>query len=92
MRKQITHISVLQTAKVAAALWFAISVVMLVVVALPMMMVTGQMRGELFMLVVLPLFYVFFGFVFTVIAAWMYNLIASVLGGIEYTTTDIDKA
>ena len=92
MRKQITHISVLQTAKVAAAMWFVMSVLMIVIVAFPTMMITGQMRMPGLMLVVGPLIYVFFGFVFTVIGAWVYNMLAGVIGGVEYTTTDVDKA
>ena len=91
MRKQITHVSVLQTAKLAAAMWFAMSVLMIVVVALPTMTLTGQMQVPGLMLLVLPLFYVFFGFVFTVIGAWVYNMLAGVIGGVEYTTTDVDK-
>ena len=91
MRKQITHVSVLQTAKLAAGMWFAMSVLMIVVVALPTMTLTGQMQVPGLMLLVLPLFYVFFGFVFTVIGAWVYNMLAGVIGGVEYTTTDVDK-
>lgn len=92
MRKQITHVSVLQTAKVAAVMWFVMSVLMIVVVAIPTMMISGQMRMPGFMLVVMPLIYVGFGFVFTVIGAWVYNVTASIIGGVEFTTTDIDKA
>lgn len=92
MRKQITRFSVVQTAKVAAAMYFVVSLLMIVVFAIPMMMYTGKMQMSVFMLLLMPLVYLLFGFVFTVIAAWVYNLVASVLGGIEYTTTDMDKA
>ena len=92
MKKQITRFSVLQTAKVAAAMYFAISLLLIVVFAIPMMVYSGQVKFPIFMLLLMPLVYLLFGFVLTVIAAWIYNLVASVLGGIEYTTTDIDKA
>ncbi len=91
MKKQLTHISVLQTAKVAAAMYFTISALMIVVVMLPIMMIKGQMQMSMFFLLLMPLVYLLLGFVFTVVLAWVYNMIASVLGGIEYTTTEVNK-
>jgi hypothetical protein len=37
----------------------------------------------------LPIFYALFGFLFTLFGAWMYNLIASRIGGIEVTLQDL---
>jgi hypothetical protein len=91
MKKQITRISILQTAKVAAAMYFVLSLLMIVCFVIPTMMFSGQMRMPMFVVLVMPLFYVLFGFVFTVIGAWIYNVVASMIGGIEYTTADIDK-
>jgi hypothetical protein len=91
MKKQITRISIVQTAKVAAAMYFVISLVMVVFIAVPAMLFGGRMGLPILMVLVMPLFYVLFGFIFTVVAAWIYNIVASMIGGIEYTTTEIDK-
>lgn len=89
MRKQITNISPLQTAKVLAVLYFAI--------ALPLLLLMLVMPGPKppyvsgFMLT-MPFFYGLFGFLFTLFGAWVYNFVAKHLGGIEFTTKDVEDA
>jgi hypothetical protein len=86
MKKQISNISPLQTAKVLALLYFFISLPLLVL----MLAMPGSrppfMSG---FMIVLPIFYALFGFLFTLFGAWMYNLIASRIGGIEVTLQDL---
>jgi len=86
MKKQIIRISPLQTAKVMAALYFVMSIpFVLLMLALPMP--PGAMPKWVMM--ILPLFYVVVGFLFSLLGAWIYNLVARTVGGIEYTTADV---
>ncbi|KXS32373.1 MAG: hypothetical protein ACYCY7_11270 [Gallionella sp.] len=89
MRKQITNISPLQSAKVLAVLYFAISLpLLLLMLAMPgpkPPYVSGSMLA-------LPFFYALFGFLFTLFGAWVYNFVAKHLGGIEFTTQNVEEA
>jgi hypothetical protein len=88
MKKQIVNVSMFQTAKVAAALYFVISIPFLAIMAVGMMFSNAPGMG-IGMLVVFPLLYALFGFIFTLIGAWVYNLVASKIGGIEFTTKEV---
>ena len=88
MKKQIVNVSMFQTAKVAAALYFVISVPFLAIMAVGMMFSRSPGMG-IGMLVIFPLLYALFGFVFTLIGAWVYNLVAARIGGIEFTTAEV---
>jgi hypothetical protein len=90
MKKQIVRISVLQSAKVAAALYLVISIPMGMLMLTPALM--GQSQGPGFSvitLLVMPVMYTVFGFIFTMIAAGVYNLVARHLGGFEFTTVEV---
>lgn len=41
------------------------------------------------LLVAMPFLYLIFGFIFTAIGAWVYNLVAKWVGGIEYTSIEL---
>ena len=88
MKKQIVNVSIGQTAKVAAALYFVISLPLVAIMMLSML-VTGQGGLSMFFMILLPVFYVVFGFIFTAIFVWLYNLVAARIGGIEYTTVEV---
>ena len=87
MKKQITHISPLQTAKVLAVMYFVIALPFLL-----LMLVMPGPRPPFFsgFLLVMPFFYALFGFLFTLFGAWVYNSVAQRIGGIEFTTRDAD--
>ncbi len=85
MKKQITTISPVQSAKVMAALYFVISVPF----ALIMLFTVPGGFSKIFLLLA-PVLYGVMGFVCTVIGAAIYNFVASKVGGIEFTTTAID--
>ncbi|HEX5125390.1 MAG TPA: hypothetical protein VFW00_01490 [Rhodocyclaceae bacterium] len=91
MKKQITRISPFQTAKVMAILYFVISLPLIAFMGLMFSFVPGpkppMMGGMIF---VLPFFYLVFGFIFTIIATWIYNFVAKLAGGIEFTMSEID--
>jgi hypothetical protein len=89
MRKQIVNIAPLQTAKVFAVLYFLMSLPFIAMMAV-MFSFSNSPAPSLIMLIIFPFFYLIFGFIFTVIAAWIYNLAASWVGGIEYTSTTVE--
>lgn len=90
MKKQIVRVSVLQSAKVAAALYLIISIPMCLLMLIPAMMGTGLGGGfSVAMLIVMPVMYTVFGFIFTLVAAWVYNLVAAQVGGFEFTTVEV---
>jgi hypothetical protein len=43
---------------------------------------------SVFLMLLLPVLYVVFGFIFAVIAAWLYNVVAKWTGGIEFETVE----
>lgn len=90
MKKQIVNVSILQNAKVMAALYFAISIPIMLIMMIPMMSQEGA-GFSLMMLVLMPVLYTLIGFVFSLVGAWVYNLIAARVGGFEFTTTEVDK-
>lgn len=90
MKKQILNISAFQTAKLFAVLYFLMSLplIALMAVALSFSHTPGP---SLFVLIIFPFMYLIFGFIFTVIASWIYNLAASWVGGIEYTSVTVEE-
>ncbi len=88
MKKRLSRISPLQSAKTLAVLYFLISLPMLLVMAMVFMLVPGQNPPLGGMLLMLPLLYALAGFIGTLLAAWLYNLAAGWVGGIEVTISD----
>lgn len=84
--KRIKRIGVVQTAKVAAVIYFLI----IAIVAIPFGLISIAFGGfygighwEAILFLFIPFFYALVAFVFTVIGCWVYNLIAKRIGGIE---------
>jgi hypothetical protein len=92
MKKQITSISPFQTAKVMALLYFAVSLPFIVLMGLMFSFMPGPKPPMMGMMFAMPFFYLIFGFVFTIICAWVYNLVAKWVGGIEFTTSEIENS
>lgn len=88
MKKQIVNVSAFQTAKVIAVLYLVLSIPFLAIMAIFMSFshVPGMGIG---MLVIFPIMYAVIGFVFTLLGAWIYNMVASQVGGIEFTTKEV---
>lgn len=90
MKKQVVSVSILQNAKVMAALYLVISLPFTLLMIIPALMGQGQGAGfSLAMLVLMPLLYTLIGFVFTLVGAWVYNQIAARIGGFEFTTAEV---
>jgi hypothetical protein len=92
MKKQISRISPVQTAKVIALLYFVISLPFIALMSLFVALMPGVKPPMMGMMYALPFFYLIFGFIFTIVGAWIYNLVAKWVGGIEFTTTEIENA
>lgn len=90
MKKQIVQVSALQTAKVAAVLYLVISLPMCLLMLIPAMMSADPGAGfSVVMLIAMPVLYTVFGFIFTLIGAWVYNMVAKRMGGFEFTTVEV---
>ena len=92
MKKQILSISPFQTAKVMAVLYFIMSLPFVLLMAVTFSFAPGPKPPMAGMLIFMPVFYTVFGFIFTLIGAWIYNLVAGWVGGIEFTTSESEHA
>lgn len=90
MKKQVVGVSILQNAKVMGALYLVISIPLTLFMTIPALLAQGAGVSILAM-VLMPLLYTAFGFVFTLFGAWVYNLIAARIGGFEFTTAEVAK-
>lgn len=91
MKKQIIRVSPVQTAKVFAILYFLMSLPMVAFMALTLSFAPAPRPGPgLGFLIMFPILYLVFGFIFTAIGAWVYNLVAGWVGGVEYTSVPVD--
>ena len=88
MKKQIVQVSILQSAKVMAALYFVISIPFALLMMIPAMLSPTPRLG-IGMLVMMPIFYTLFGFLFSLLGAWIYNLVAARIGGFEFQTVEV---
>lgn len=90
MKKQIVRVSPVQSAKVAAIIYLVTSMPLVL-----LMLVPNMVAGQIFpgfsigALILMPVLYTAFGFIFTLIAAGIYNLVASRVGGFEFTTAEV---
>lgn len=86
LKKQIINIAPLQTAKVFALLYFVLSIPLVGLMAISFSL--SPARPPMGFLLAVPFIYLIFGFFFTALGAWVYNLVASWVGGIEYTSNE----
>lgn len=87
MKKQLTHISIHQSSKVIAALYFVITVPLAVIALIAALF--GGGFGMAIAALFAPFLYALVGYVIFVILAWVYNFVAARIGGIEVTVTDL---
>jgi len=90
-KRRLLRISPLQLGIVAAVFYLIISIP----VVLLFWLISSHFapagaptpfRGAIMMFV--PLGYAVFGFIFAILAAWIYNLVARFSGGVEYTVVE----
>jgi hypothetical protein len=88
MQKQIVRIAPFQSAKVLAVMYFIVALPLILMFALGAKFTPGATPISLFQGILFPFIYAIVGFVITIIGAWIYNLVAKVVGGIEYTSIE----
>jgi hypothetical protein len=90
MKKQLIRISILQSSKIMTALYVLMGFIYSLI-AVPMIVFgTPQIRIIGLVYLFMPVLLGIFGFVFFVIFAAIYNLLASWLGGVEVEVKNVD--
>ncbi len=90
MKKQIVRISVLQSSKILTALYVLMGFIY-TLIAIPMIIFgNNQVRIIGVIYLFMPIVLGIFGFVFFVIFAAIYNLLAKWLGGFEVEIKSVD--
>ena len=91
MKKRITRISVLQSSKMATALYVLLGFIY-TLIGIPMLIFGGdKVKMIAIVYIVMPIVMAIFGFIFFVIFAAIYNLLARWLGGMEFEVTDVNQ-
>lgn len=89
MKKQITRISILQSAKITTALYVVIGF-LYTLLWIPIILFGGdkfRLLGIVYTCI--PVIMAIFGFIFFCIFAALYNLLAQWLGGVEFEVTEV---
>jgi hypothetical protein len=92
MRKRISRVAPFQMGKVFAVLYALFSIPFALVMGIFAIFDSSAQSMPFFMIIAIPVFYIVFGFLFTALAAWLYNVVAKWTGGIEYTTVEVPDA
>ena len=92
MRKRITRISPWQLGKVLAVLYAIFSIPIALVMGVAASFQPPGRSLPWAMIVAIPIFYVVFGFLFSALGAWLYNLVAKWTGGVEYEAQEMPDA
>jgi len=94
MSKRIARIAPWQAGKLFAVIYFVVSLFFVILIALFSGLLPAGARPHLGMvsLLVLPFFYALAGLIFVPLACWVYNLAASLVGGLEISLTDEGNA
>jgi hypothetical protein len=91
MKKQMVRISILQSSKIMTALYVLMGFVY-TLIAVPMIVFgSPQMRVIGIIYLFMPVIMGVFGFIFFVIFAAIYNLLAQWLGGVELEVKDVEQ-
>lgn len=91
MKRRITHVAPVQAAKMFAAFSFLATLPFLLLTMIPMVAMPAEVQPYMTpYLLLVPFFYALVAFIFAVLAAWLYNLVARFVGGLEVTAVDVD--
>ena len=90
MHKQITRISILQSSKIATALYVLMGFIY-TLIGVPLLIFGGEsMKIMAILYILMPVIMAIFGFIFFAIFAAVYNLLAKWLGGFEVEVTTVE--
>lgn len=92
MRKRITRIAPFQLGKVFAVLYAIFSIPIALIMGIAASFAPSEQSMPLAMIVAIPVIYIVFGFLFTALAAWIYNVVAKWTGGVEYVAEEVTDA
>ena len=84
MKQQISRLSPHQNGKVAGVLGAVVSLIFVVPVFLIASFAGASQQMPLWGIIIVPILYLIFGYIVTVIACALYNVVAPMTGGIEY--------
>lgn len=88
MKQQIINVGKLQAAKVAAVLYLIFSIPMAAVMIFAPVNEGGGFGWGMFLFLVVG--YVLAGAIFSFLGAWIYNGVARLIGGIEFTVVEVE--
>ncbi|HEY3897523.1 MAG TPA: hypothetical protein VGM54_02865 [Chthoniobacter sp.] len=93
MKKRVTHINPLQLGKTLGGVYFALSLIVMPIIAVAMVLShsIGMLEG-LFLAIGGPIIYGILGMIVWAIMGAIYNLLARWTGGIEVTVEDVPPA
>ncbi len=90
MKKQLSRICILQSAKITTALYVLMGFIY-TLIGVPMLMFGGEkLKIMAIVYILMPIVMAIFGFIFFVIFAAIYNALAKRLGGFEVEVTNVD--
>lgn len=89
MRQQITRISVFQTSKIMAAFYVLMGCFYALVGIFILIFGEGEARYTGILFLLMPVLMAVFGFVGIAFFSWVYNVLAKLLGGVEFELTDV---
>ncbi len=98
MKKQISKLALHQNAKVFSV-WVAVSSLIFLLPTFAIMALSmppvdqngNPIEFPLFVFLMMPFFYLVFGYISVVIGSLIYNLLAAYIGGIEFELTNSDE-
>ena len=88
MKKQVSGISIKQSAKFIAVLYFILSAIFCIPFGIYMIIAYGVQEGGF--LLFAPILYALFSFIFFAFFAFVYNIIADMVGGLEFIVKDVE--
>ncbi|MGE3310519.1 MAG: hypothetical protein AB7O66_11155 [Limisphaerales bacterium] len=91
MKKQLIRVSILQSSKIVTALYVLMGFIY-TLIGIPMLVFGGEkLRTVGLIYLFMPILMAVLGFVFFVIFAAIYNVLANWLGGIEVEVKNVDQ-
>jgi len=88
MKTQIVNISIKQSSRFISALYFVISLPIMLIVA-AVAIAKGSHMSAIGFAFIVPLLYAMGAYLGTAISAWIYNFVAKRVGGFEFTTAEV---
>lgn len=86
MRKQVIRLSIHQTSKVIAILYFLLTLIFTVPTAI--VLYIQSQDPTFFLFFIYPFFFAIVTYISTAILGWFYNLISKSFGGVEFVLED----